>query len=134
MEDLRPEDAGAPEAATVARFATVLPRLVRMRDAPSFFAMDRSRFNRDIRPYLTEIHIGRQGRAFDRLEMEALAEEYKSRNGRPAASMKRSKPWEPKKWQASSSVVRSGMSTKSSEADAFAKALEQATSVKPRNC
>jgi hypothetical protein len=40
---------------------------------------------REVRPFLTEILVGRQGHAFDRLEMEAAAEDYKARNGRPAA-------------------------------------------------
>jgi hypothetical protein len=46
----------------------VVPRFIRLRDAPRFFGMDKNRFNREVRPHLTEIRIGRQGRAFDRLE------------------------------------------------------------------
>ena len=71
---------------------SLLPRLIRLRDAPYFFGMDKNRFNREVRPFLTEIQIGTQGRAFDRLEMEAAAEDYKTRNGRPAAQ--RSKSWD----------------------------------------
>ncbi len=41
----------------------VLPRFIRMRDAPRFFRMDKNRFNREFRPHLTEIRIGTQGRA-----------------------------------------------------------------------
>jgi len=106
---------------------------VRFRDAPGFFGMDKNRFNREIRPQLIEIRIGRQGRAFDRLEMEAAAEEYKSRNGVPVAHLERRKPaWEIKKRQASPSEVGSGMSTSSSEDHAFARALEQAICGKPK--
>jgi len=54
--------------------------------------MDKNRFNREIRRLLTQIRIGRQGVAYDLFEMNAAAEEYKSRNGRPAAL--RSKPWD----------------------------------------
>ena len=46
--------------------------------------MDRNRFNAEVRPYLTEVPIGKQGIGFDRLELDAWAEDYKSRNGRPA--------------------------------------------------
>jgi hypothetical protein len=46
------------------------PRLLRYRDAPGYLGMDRNRFNREVRPYVTEIPIGRQGIAFDRLEEE----------------------------------------------------------------
>lgn len=70
----------------------VLPRFIRFRDAPAYLGMDRNRFNAEVRPVLTEIPIGQQGIAFDRLELEAWAEEYKRRNGRPAAERK--KPWD----------------------------------------
>ncbi len=62
---------------------TLLPRLIRLRDAPAYLGMDRNRFNAEVRPLLTEIPIGGQGIAFDRLELEAWVDEYKSRNGRP---------------------------------------------------
>ncbi len=75
--------------------ATFQPRFIRLRDAPSYFGMDKNRFNREIRRLLTQIRIGRQGIAFDLLEMEAAAEDYKNRNGVPVAQSERSKPsWE----------------------------------------
>jgi hypothetical protein len=112
----------------------VAPRFIRLRDAPRFFGMDKNRFNREVRPRLTEIRIGTQGRAFDRLEMEAAAEEYKSRNGIPVAHSERRTPaWEIKERQASPSVVGSGTSTSVSEECAFARALEQAMSGRPRS-
>jgi hypothetical protein len=124
-------DAKRAEAPSSAR---LLPRFVRFRDAPAFFGMNKNLFNREIRPQLTEILIGRQGRAFDRLEMEASAEEYRSRNGRPAAA--RSKPWDKTEGecQDSSDVVEFGTSTRLSTERAFAKALEHATSRKPKHC
>jgi len=70
----------------------LLPRLVRLRDAPAYLGMDRNRFNREVRPHLTRIPIGKQGIAFDRLELDAWVEDYVSRNGRPAA--RRRKPWD----------------------------------------
>ena len=45
--------------------------------------MDRNRFNTEVRPHLTEIPIGIQGIGFDRLELDAWVDDYKSRNGRP---------------------------------------------------
>jgi hypothetical protein len=49
--------------------------------------MDRHRFNADVRPYLTEIPIGEQGIAYDRLELDDWVDDYKTRNGRrPKAS------------------------------------------------
>ena len=60
----------------------LLPRLVRVRDAPPYLGMDRNRFNAEVRPFLTRIPIGHQGIAFDRLELDAWVEDYISRNGR----------------------------------------------------
>jgi len=54
--------------------------------------MDRNRFNRSVRPHLVAIPIGEQGIAFDRLDLDDWADQYKSRNGRPAA--RRRKPWD----------------------------------------
>ncbi len=45
----------------------LLPRLVRFRDAPGYLGMDRNRFNNEVRPYLKNITIVKQGIAFDRL-------------------------------------------------------------------
>ncbi len=59
-----------------------LPRLVRLRDAPAYLGMDRNRFNSEVRPYLTNIPIGQQGIAFDRLELDVWVEDYISCNGR----------------------------------------------------
>jgi hypothetical protein len=44
--------------------------------------MDRSKFNEMVRPFLTEISLGKQALAFDRLEMEEWADDYIQRNGR----------------------------------------------------
>ena len=76
---------------TNARVA-VLPRLLRLRDAPTYLGMDRNRFNAEVRPYIKTIPIGQQGIAFDRLELGAWVDDYVSCNGRPAA--RRRKPWD----------------------------------------
>lgn len=62
--------------------SSLLPRLVRLRDAPFYLGMDRNRFNAEVRPHLTEIPIGTQGIAFDRLDLDVWVDEYKTRNGR----------------------------------------------------
>ena len=109
--------------------ATLLPRLIRLRDAPFYLGMDRNRFNAEVRRQMTTIPIGRQGVAFDRLELDAWVEDHKSRNGRPAAD--RRKPWDAKGRQDSSDAVGSGTSTsRSKDLADFAKALERANSPK----
>ena len=64
-----------------------MPRVLRLRDAPRYLGMNRNLFNSHVRPFLSEVRIGRQGVAFDRLELDAWWEQYKSRNERrPKAS------------------------------------------------
>ena len=70
-------------ASEQAAAAQILPRLFRLRDAPSYLGTDRNRFNADVRQFVTEIRIGNQGIAFDRLDLDARVDQYKSRNGRP---------------------------------------------------
>jgi hypothetical protein len=104
----------------------ILPRLIRLRDAPGYLGMDPNRFNEEVRPYVTEIPIGKQGIGFDRLDLDAWFEEYKSRNGRPGKRKGVDKPWEARKSLASSTGKGHGISTRLSEEEEFAKALEQA--------
>jgi hypothetical protein len=92
--------------------------------------MDPNRFNDEVRPYLTEIPIGKQGIGFDRLDLDAWFEDYKSRNGRPGKRKGVDKPWDARKYPASSTGKGHGISTRLSEEEEFAKALERATSKK----
>jgi predicted DNA-binding transcriptional regulator AlpA len=115
--------------ASMKQHSRITPRLIRFRDAPRYLGMDRNRFNAEVRPYLVEIRIGRQGIAFDRLELDAWVEQYISRNGCPA------KPsgelaWQERRHLASSDEAESGISTKRSADDAFRAALARATSKK----
>jgi hypothetical protein len=90
--------------------------------------MDRNRFNAEVRPYLTEVPIGKQGIGFDRLELDAWFEDYKSRNGRPGR--KGATTWDAREYPALSCGPASGMSTNASAGGEFARALEQVTSRK----
>lgn len=63
----------------------LLPRLIRLRSAPFYLGMDKNRFNHEVRPYLSEIPIGKQGIAYCRLELDAWVDQHIRRNGRPAA-------------------------------------------------
>jgi hypothetical protein len=106
-----------------------LPRIIRFRDAPGYLGMDRNRFNLEVRPSLTEIPIGKQGIGFDRLELDAWVEDYKTRNGRPRRS-KGVKSWDVNEYLVSSCGPESGMSTSASSGGEFAKALAQLNSRK----
>ena len=104
------------------------PRILRFRDAPRYLGMDRNRFNAEVRPYVTEIPIGKQGIGFDRLELDAWVDDYKSRNGRPAR--KGDKSWDANEYPASSCEPGFGISTSASSGGEFARALAQLSSKK----
>ena len=65
----------------------IIPRIIRIRDAPFYLGMDKNRFNAEVRPSLTELKIGTQGIAFDRLELDAWVDELKSRIGKPGKKL-----------------------------------------------
>ena len=115
-----------PETST-----NIIPKIIRIRDAPFYLGMDKNRFNKEVRPSLTEIKIGTQGIAFERQELDAWADDYISRVGKPATK-KLEKIVCQRKSPDSSKGASFGTSTKSSVDVAFAKALEQAISKKPK--
>jgi hypothetical protein len=101
-----------------------LPRILRARDAPRYLGMDRNRFNAEVRPHVMQIPIGKQGVGFDRLELDAWVDEYKSRNGRPGRA-KGVTSWDANEYRASSCGPGLGISTSASSDGEFAKALAQ---------
>jgi len=109
----------------------VQPRIIRFRDAPFYLGMDRNRFNAEVRPYLTEVPIGKQGIGFDRLELDAWLDDYIARNGRPA--QKGAKRWDANEFPASSGGVGYGISTSGYRGGEFARALDQIASRKRSN-
>lgn len=106
----------------------LLPRFIRFRDAPFYLGMNRNRFNAEVRPHLTKIPIGSRGIAFDRLELDAWVEDYKSRNGRPA---KRSSIWDAEGHQASKKGAKHGVLTRESkDTEDWSKAVARVTSTR----
>jgi hypothetical protein len=132
--------------------AIVLPRFIRVRDAPPYVGMARGEFNEVVRPYLTEIPIGRQGKAFDRLDLDAWADWWKEQNGKPPkvdipsmdaqdalgnGGRPRTKggrsSWGAKACSAFTNGTAFGTSTSASEASAdFGRVLERVTGRKPK--
>ena len=74
-----------------------VPRLIRLCDAPAYLGMDKNRFNRDVRPRVAAIPVGTQSIAFDRLDLDAWADDHKRRNRRPAAQSEGRTSWDCKK-------------------------------------
>lgn len=107
----------------------IAPRLIRMRDAPAYLGMDKNRFNSVVRPFLTEIPLGKQAIAFDRLEIDAWVDHYIDCYGRPGQPIG-GMTWDKEKHRASSKERAFGTSTNASAGGAFAKALEALSSAK----
>lgn len=110
----------------------IQPRLIRFRDAPKYLGMDRNRFSKEVRPFITEIRIGIQGIAFDRHELDEWVDNYKQHNGRPGRPIG-DNIWDAKRAQVSSNAVKSGMSTKGSGVCELPNLLELAASKKRKN-
>ena len=114
--------------------SAILPRLIRYRDAPGYLGMDRNRFNVEVRPFLVVIPIGIQGIAFDRLDLDAWADDYIQRNGRPSEKDIGGNSWDVNAYQGSASGVNTGtLRNKSKDLADFSKALERTTSRKQKN-
>ena len=64
----------------------ILPRFIRFRDAPAYLGMDKNRFRSQVKPFITEIPIGKQGIAYDRLDLDRWADHYKEDFGRPIST------------------------------------------------
>ncbi|MEN5066705.1 hypothetical protein [Achromobacter aegrifaciens] len=124
------------------------PRFIRVGKAPAYLAMCRRVFDKEIRPLLREISIGKQGIAFDRKELDQVADEYADRmaidKAAPAGndaqrserrhSQGASNLWGKKQSQDSRSRTASGTLTRSSGGLAeFEAALEQACAQKRSN-
>ena len=111
----------------------ILPRIIRMRDAPAYLGMNRHYFNKEIRARLQEIAIGKHGIGFDRLDLDAWLDHHKNRSVCPVT--KRGKLWDKNKLGQGfeKEIGVSGTSIKQSSVVEFARALAQATS-KKRKC
>jgi hypothetical protein len=111
----------------------LLPRLIRYRDAPLYLGMDRNRFNAEVRPFITAIPIGKQGIAFDRLDLDAWADDYIQRNGRPSSQALGDTLWDANARQDFANADNAGtLRNKSKDMADFSKALAR-TASKKRN-
>src|SRR5262249_48383957 len=130
-----PDNNSPPCPVATERKASIVipPRFIRLRDAPAYLGMDRSLFNLTVRPTLTEVTIGRQGVAFDRLDLDAWADEYMRRNGR--AGKGASQKWrdEARPQESQPIVQETRRSTRSASRSAYLPGLAPSRSNKPRN-
>lgn len=113
------------------RPSPVQPRFIRYRDAPAYLGMDRNRFNDEVRAFITVIPIGKQGIAFDRLDLDAWADDYISRNGRPSTQAVGETLWDANARQDFGNGVNAGtLKNKSKDMADFSKALARTASKK----
>lgn len=96
--------------------------------------MNRNDFNKLVKPVLTAVPRGKQGRAYDRLDLDAWADEDKRGNGRPPKKTQGTTIWQEKERPASPNVVKSGtLINKSRGMEDFVRALDSAMSSKRTN-
>lgn len=69
-------------ANTVKNQSVGLQRFYRLGQAPGYLGVKRDWFDEKVRPYVTEIKDGKKMVLFDRLDLDAWADQYKARNGR----------------------------------------------------
>lgn len=86
---------------------TLQPRVVRVGQAHIYLGMCKDEFRTEIRPFLTEVKIGAQGKGFDRVELDLVWEHYKSRNGCPPSRQLSDEPRQDR-----SSVITSSKKSK----------------------
>ncbi len=55
------------------------PRLIRLKLAHAYLGMAERTFNEQVRPFIHELRVGKQGIAFDRLDLDHWVEHYKQR-------------------------------------------------------
>ncbi|HEX7891435.1 MAG TPA: hypothetical protein VF522_18940 [Ramlibacter sp.] len=90
----------------------IQPRLVRYLNAPGYLGLDRNKFDAEVRPRLTEIWLGPHSLAFDRLELDEIADGYKASHGRPGPQRKGEQPCEPGQGESSLPPMAAGPSTR----------------------
>src|SRR5262245_46355596 len=84
----------------------VLVKYLRLKDCHTYLCMSRNRFADEVKPFLVPIPIGERGIAYDILDLDAWADQYKARSGRPQTQ--RRKLWDAKERQVSLNVRKSG--------------------------
>jgi predicted DNA-binding transcriptional regulator AlpA len=110
----------------------ISPRVIRLRDAPTYLGMKKDHFNQNVRPLLPPIAIGARGIGFDRLDLDAWIEHHKPDDNRSILNLG-DNIWDKKECQASSNGVSYGTLTNVSLENEFVRAVERATSLKRKN-
>ena len=112
-----------------------LPRVIRAKDASRYLGMDKNKFNKIVRPFLVAVILGPHSIGYDRLDLDAWWEDYKSRYGRSSAENFEGEiqSWPTKETSKVSSFAKaSGTSIQSSMESEFAKAVAQVTNKKQK--
>jgi hypothetical protein len=98
-----------------------------------YLSVNKAFFDEEVRPYLTEIRVGRKGVRFDLPELDQFADKFKERNGRLPRKEYGDEKWQRNPSQGSSSGAASGTYRKLSKesgasAEDFEKVLESVRS------
>ena len=111
----------------------ITPRILRYRDAPGYLGMDRTKFDTEVRPAVTEIPIGQRGIGFDRIELDAWIEAYITSRGRPGRNTgKGAISCEPEQKVSYSPPMGVGQLTKSTRGEGFIRGSVQSVRTMPK--
>jgi len=105
---------------------TLMPRIIRVKDAPAYVGMTRNRFNSDVRPHIQALQIGDGGIGFDRLDLDAWVDTEKQRQQKDTQ-------WHKNAPQDLLNAATPGTSTNAIAANSSAAALEQTILQKRKN-
>lgn len=110
------------------------PRIIRVGQAAAYCGMSDRVFVAEIRPFLTEIPIGVQGKGFDRFEIDKVLDDYVARYGRAPKLSKEQNQCKNKKEEppASGRLTARGISTRPSTVEDFARAAARAKSMRQK--
>jgi hypothetical protein len=109
------------------------PRIIRVGRAPAYCGMSDRVFSAEIRPFLTEIPIGVQGKAFDRFELDRILDEYVARYGRAPIELQGHNQCKNEELPALEKLTGPGISIRPLTVKDFARAAARAKSKKPKN-
>ncbi|BBL74150.1 hypothetical protein [Methylomagnum ishizawai] len=112
------------------------PRFMRPTEAAYYCGMGRTLFDTEIRPHIPAIPIGKQGIGFDRIDLDAALDNYKTRNLSPGVTTDNEEetPWRNEATQGCTGTRKpaKAASTSASAESAFDTALKRARDKKPK--
>lgn len=85
---------------------TTPPKVLRLKDAPSYLGVDKNKFNDSIRPHLKEVKVGIRSVGYDRLDLDKWVEDHKSCTECSKSSILGEATWDNQKLEPAASIQK----------------------------